>query len=129
MNRILILDRYPSIRELLAEELAAEGYMVVAIGNPELIGDLVGTFDPNLIILDLFINGEMRWDVLKEIKKQHPHLRVLIHTAFHPDEDPRSSPADGWIVKSSIFDGLRQKTAEILRSIPLALQPAGLATG
>ncbi len=49
MNRILIFDAYPSIRELLAEELAADGYTVVPIGIPNSIPNLTKTFEPDLV--------------------------------------------------------------------------------
>ena len=32
MAEILIIDEYPSLRELLAEELASEGHLVVPLG-------------------------------------------------------------------------------------------------
>ncbi len=113
MKKILILDRYPSVRELLAEELAAEGNTVVPIGSPQSIWSLLHTFEPDLIIMDLFMNGKWQWNILREIKKQNPGLPVLIFTAGFPEGDRRLSQADGWVIKSSVFDELKRKINEI----------------
>jgi two-component system OmpR family response regulator len=115
MKKILILDRYPSVRELLAEELAAEGNTVVPIGSPQSIWSLLPTFEPDLIIMDLFMNGKWQWNILREIKKQNPRLPVLIFTAGFPEGDRRLSQADGWVIKSSVFDELKRKINEISR--------------
>jgi len=115
MKKILILDRYPSVRELLAEELAAEGNTVVPIGSPQSIWSLLHTFEPDLIIMDLFMNGKWQWNILREIKKQNPRLPVLIFTAGFPEGDRRLSQADGWVIKSSVFDELKRKISEIPR--------------
>lgn len=58
MKKILVVDRFSSVRELLAEELAAEGNTVVPIVNPKLIQSLIYSFAPNLIIMDLFMDGK-----------------------------------------------------------------------
>jgi DNA-binding response OmpR family regulator len=114
MYKILIVDGYPSIRELLTEELTAEGNMVLPIGHPELIRDLLPLLDPDLIILDLYENGRMQWDFLGEIKKQSPELPVLVFTADYPQGDPRLSLADGWVTKSFLLDPLKRRIYEIL---------------
>jgi DNA-binding response OmpR family regulator len=132
MDKILIVDGYPSVRELLAEELAGEGKMVVAIGKPDSIRDLINTFDPDLIIMDLFMNGKMRWNVLKEIKKRSPQLPVLIFTATYPEGDSRLSWVDGWVMKSFLLDDLKQKIAEVLKRRSLAANtpdPSSIRSG
>jgi DNA-binding NtrC family response regulator len=118
MAKILIVDEYPSIRELLAEDLAAEGNVVVPLGKPELIKEVLFTFDPDLIILDLFVAGKMRWNLLKEVKKENPALPVLVFTNFYPEGDPRISQAEGWVIKNSLFDKLKQKIVAILEKPP-----------
>jgi DNA-binding response OmpR family regulator len=127
MDKVLVVDGYPSVRELLAEELASEGKMVVAIGNPDLIGELVETFGPDLIILDLYINGKKRWNLLKEIKKRSPQLPILIYTGDYPKGDARLSLADGWVVKSCLLDELRQKMTELLKRKTSGGNTAGLS--
>ncbi len=113
MNRLLIFDAYPSIRKLLAEELAAEGNTVVAISNPDLIPGLIVTFNPDLFILDPYIRGIMRWEMIDLAKTQNPSLPVLLFTQW-PVSDPHSGQADACLPKSYILDNLKRKIKEIV---------------
>ena len=115
MDKILIVDSYSSVRELLTEELAGDGKMVVAVGNPASIPDILNTFEPDLVILDVFMNGKMKWNVLQDIQKRSPQLPVLIFTATYPERDPRLYRVEGWVIKSFIFDELKQKINEVLK--------------
>jgi len=114
MSRILIFDAYPSIREILAEELAADGSIVVPIGNPESIAGVVTAFEPDLFILDPYIRGGMRWELFDAVKEQNPKLPILLFTeASFPD--PHFTQADGLLQKSYILDKLKQKIKETLQ--------------
>jgi len=115
MDKVLIVDGDSSVRDLLAQELADDGYMVVAIGKPESIPDILDTFEPDVLVLDVFMNGKMKWDVWLEIKKQRPRLPVLIFTCTYPDGDLGRLPIEGWVVKSFLFDELKEKIRGILK--------------
>ena len=113
MSRILIFDAYPSIREILADELAADGSIVVPIGNPESIAGAVTAFEPDLFIMDPYIRGGMKWELFDAVKKQNPKLPILLFTeSFFPD--PHFTQADGCLSKSYILDKLKQKIIETL---------------
>jgi len=116
MGKILILDEYSSVRELSSAELGNEGHLVVPIGEPSLIRELIKTLQPDLLLLDLHLGGVDRWDVLETVKKEDPHLPVLIFSAYggYP-KDPRMALADGFVMKSFYFEKLKQKVAELLR--------------
>ncbi len=126
MAAILILDGYAYIRELLMQELAEDGHMVFSSGRPELIKEIIPAFSPELVIMDIFIKGEVRWDALVEIKKINPHLPVLIFSSFSYDEDPRSSLASGYIIKNHVFDELKRNINKILSKPVPAKNLAGL---
>jgi CheY-like chemotaxis protein len=115
MARILAIDEYPSIRDLLSEELAEEGNVVVSTGDPNLIPEMLRTFEPDLMILDPYVRGRMRWELLERIKNQKPHLPILIFAASYK-EDPHQFQVDGWVAKSFLFDDLKQKIFEILEN-------------
>jgi len=114
MNKIFIFDTYSPIRQLLAEELAAEGNVTMDIGRRELVADLVGRFEPDLIILELFKRGGMDWDLLAEIKARYPSIPVLLFTTFHPQGIPRLKEVNAWVKKSFLFEELKQKIANLL---------------
>jgi DNA-binding response OmpR family regulator len=128
MDKILIVDGDSSMRELVAQELADDGDMVVAIGNPASIPDILDTFEPDLLILDVFMNGKTRWDVLLEVKKQRPRLPIVIFTPSYPDGDLRRLPVGAWVVKGFLFDELKQKIREVLKRRVMGGSPPSLIT-
>ena len=114
MKKILIFDAYPPIRQLLAEELTAEGNVTMDIGKAEFVSQWVERFDPDLIVLDLYVRGRILWDLLEELKTRYPTVPVLLFTAFQPNEIPRLKEADAWVQKSFVFEELKEKIAFLL---------------
>ena len=114
MAKILIVDDYPAIRELLAEELAAEGNIVATLGGPESVVEEIGAFAPDVVILDLFFRGKCRWELLGAIKDRHPALPVILYSGTYPQEGPHLSRSEGFVMKSSLLDELKQAVNRIL---------------
>ena len=114
MKKILIFDAYPSIRQLLAEELTAEGHVTMSVGKAESLKEAVERFDPDLMVLDLYVQGGILWDLLEESKSRYPALPVLLFTAFQPPEIPRLKKAHGWVQKSFLFEDLKKKIRVLL---------------
>jgi two-component system OmpR family response regulator len=116
MKKILILYDNASVRELLTEALAGDGHLVVPVSKVALAKEVIGSLKPDLLLLNLHIDGKDRWDVLKEIKRQYPYLRVLVlSTCAVCQEDLSRVSADVFLIKSFRFEGLRQKVAEVLQ--------------
>jgi len=113
MAKIFAIEDYPPIRDLLSEELTEEGNVVVSTGDPNLIPEMLRTFEPDLMILDPYVRGEIRWELLERIKNQKPHLPILIFADPYK-EDPHQFQVDGWVAKSFLFDDLKQKIIKIL---------------
>jgi DNA-binding response OmpR family regulator len=131
MAKILIFDAYPSIRQLLAEELAADGYVTLNIGRAECVLESVGRLAPDLIVLDLYMRGQVLGHLLEQLKERHPAIPLLLFTAFHPKEMPRIPKADGWVQKSFLFGELKEKIRELLggKNEPSVLRTPVLAKG
>ncbi len=116
MANILLMDEKAGVRQLLAEELAYRGYTVMTVGNVALVDEIIRFSNLDLVILDLYVKGEHRWDLLLNIKQQDPHLPVLVVTDFGSyRRDPRSTLAAGLLVKSFDLDDLLHKIAEIVQ--------------
>ena len=113
---ILIVDDQRYIRELLSTQLAEEGYRVSGVEDIESIWKHFGDSRPDLVLLDLFLDGFEGWEALRDIKKRHPKLPVLIVTAYDSfSEDPRLRQADGYVIKSLAgFDGLKEKVVDLI---------------
>ncbi len=114
MAKILIFDEYQTIRDLLAEELAGEGHIVTSAGKPESVPEEVITSNPDLAILDLFIRGKYRWELLEEMRALKPDLPVLIYSGYYPEGDPHLYQIDGFVNKSCFFDELKRRITGIL---------------
>jgi two-component system response regulator (stage 0 sporulation protein F) len=116
MASILIIDDQPYIQKLFSQELMDEGYKVLSTGDAESAKGYLENSKPDLVLLDLFLNGFEGWNVLQEIKRKDPHIPVLIVTAYDTyADDPRLSQADGYMVKSFVhFDELKHKIADVL---------------
>lgn len=116
MAKIMIVDDFSAIRELLMEELAAEGHIVTGVGELKSVRDMISMLEPDLLIMDIYMHRKVSWTPLEEIKKQNPHLPVLIFTGFGGNGDPRLSLADEYVLKNSDLDELKNKVGEILRN-------------
>ncbi len=116
MSNILIVDDQPHLQELIALEVMDEGHTVVSVCDAESAKAYLDDLKPDLVLLDLYLNGFEGWDVLRDIKRKDPHVPVLIFTAYDSyREDPRLMQADGYVVKSFVaFDELKKKIAEVL---------------
>jgi two-component system response regulator (stage 0 sporulation protein F) len=116
MSNILIIDDQPYLRELFSLELVDEGYGVESIPTAESAILRIRHSKPDLVLLDLYLDGFEGWDVLRQIKKWAPRIPVLIVTANNNyADDPRLSSADGYVFKSfTNLTELKKKIAEII---------------
>jgi two-component system response regulator (stage 0 sporulation protein F) len=116
MRSILIIDDQPHMRQLLSGELRDIGCEVESVDDVELVGQCFEHSSPDLVVLDLYLKGFDGWEVLRDIKRRHPRVPVLIVTAYDSyRNDPRASQADGYMVKSFAHLGkLKQKIADLL---------------
>ena len=125
MTKILIVDDQPCVRELVSEELILEGYGVIAAGDVESLRGHLRFSRPDLVLLDLYLDGAEGFGVLDDIKKENPNLPVIIFTAYDSVvDDPRLSQADGYVIKSIVFDELKEKVADVLgrQAVPEELE-------
>ena len=82
MARILIFCELFEIREVLAQDLAAEGHTVVGTSNPALIQTLLRDLNPVLVLIDLHLNKIDPWKMVHLIRKKSPGTRVLPFAAY-----------------------------------------------
>ncbi len=116
MKKIFIFDAHPSIRQLLAEELTAEGNVTMSVGKPESVLDCIQNFIPDLIVLDLYAQGAILWGLFEELKRIYPGVPILLFTMFSPKESPSLNKADAWVKKSFLFNELKEKIAALLET-------------
>jgi DNA-binding NtrC family response regulator len=102
MHRILIVDDEPLNLDLLSQELTDMGHVIdTAGGGTEALAKL-GTFDPELILLDYQMPGMNGVEVLREVRKTNEDLPVIMITAHGTIEravETMKAGADDFITK------------------------------
>ncbi len=88
MGKLLIFSEMFEIRELMAQDFAAEGHTVVATGNAPLAQDLLTTLRPDLVLLDFHLNKTNPWRMIQLMKKKVPGISVV---PFSPYTDTKGN--------------------------------------
>ena len=115
MTRILVVDDEANIRLLYSEELKDEGYEVdTAATTAEAVEKLHGSsFD--LAVLDIKLKNESGIELLQKIVKERHDMPVILCSAFSCYKDDFSAwLADGYVVKSSDLQELKDEIARVL---------------
>ncbi len=106
MIRVLIADDHPIVREGLKQVIAKASDMVVAAEamNGQDVLDRIEAGEIDVAVLDFSMPGKSGFDVLKDLRKSHPKLPVLI-LSMHPETElgPRllRAGASGYMTKES----------------------------
>lgn len=116
MAKILLVDDQTCIQHFYQEELTECGYDVtVASDGYEAIAK-IEAFKPDVVVLDLFLEGPKGWEVLDIIKNRDGCLPVIIITAYDSyRDDPRLKKADGYVIKSFNLTELKQRISELFK--------------
>jgi two-component system response regulator (stage 0 sporulation protein F) len=115
VSKVLIVGDQLCVQRLLTEELTLEGYYVASSGDAGSAKRRLSSFRPDVVILDLYLDGPDGFALFEDIKRNYPNLSVIVLTAYNSyRDDPRLAEADGYVVKSIALDELKQKIADVL---------------
>ena len=115
--KILVVDDEAHIRMLYQEELQADGYAVAASDGREDIMDVIGRERPDLVILDIKLEGNPKTglDLLQTIRAENTKLPVILSTAYDSfQHDLKSIAADDYVVKSVDLTTLKNTITTVL---------------
>jgi DNA-binding NtrC family response regulator len=116
MANILVVDDQACVRQLISEELVLEGHQVRGAGDVKSVRERLQSCKPDLVLLDLYLEGPQGFGLLQDIKSRYPHLPVIIVSAYDSfRDDPRVSQADGYVVKNIRLDTLKKEITRVLR--------------
>lgn len=82
MERIVVVDDDLSLCHFLKKTLSQKGYQVITCHNGKEAIGVTYEQEADLILLDNKLPDRTGLDVLREIKKNHPKVPVIIMTAF-----------------------------------------------
>ncbi len=115
MANILIIDDQPYLKELITTNLSLAGHHVACVENARAAMANIRLYKPDIVLLDLYLQGYERWDLLHRLKLQDQRRPVLIVTT---DEEivnnPRLAKADGHIIKDVYADQVIKKIEDVL---------------
>ncbi len=83
MSKIIIVDDSEDILSVLKYFLLDKGYTVETLTKSEDLLSLIPTFNPDLIILDIFLAGEDGREICRKLRKLQSfrHLCILMFSA------------------------------------------------
>ncbi|MDP3283744.1 MAG: response regulator transcription factor [Desulfobacterales bacterium] len=111
MIKVIVVDDHPVVRRGLKQIIEDEPDMKVA-GEAENAGEcfsLVRKTECTLVLLDITLPDKSGFDVLKQLKYEHPNLPVLI-LSIHPEDEYAlrliKAGASGYLMKEGAPDEL-----------------------
>jgi len=118
-RRILIVEDHTLLRAGLRALLAQEPDIEIA-GEADNGRDairLISTLAPDLVLMDLTMPGTNGIEVIAEIKRRNPDIKILVLTLHRAEEYIHQSlkaGADGYILKDASHDELRIAIRSVL---------------
>jgi DNA-binding response OmpR family regulator len=113
--KILVVDDQEYIRLLVSEILMDDGHLVVTAKDAMTSRLHLEQFRPDLVILDLFLDGPEGFPLFQSIKGKVPDVPVIIFTAYDSYRwDERLSKADDYVLKSLDFTELTRHVQKVL---------------
>lgn len=114
MAKVLILDDHTLVAELLREELTADGHQVLTSSDPIQVISTIPLFVPDILIMDPFLRKRPRWDLLRQIKRSHKGIPVIVYTGHQGyAQDPNVEMARAFVLKRSSLEEIRALVGEV----------------
>lgn len=88
-STVLIVDDDKAVIEQLVQHFRRRNYEPIATADPTVVEQTLNTFQVELILLDLRMEGMDGFDVLKMLRERKVSIPVLIITAYFQDEQKR----------------------------------------
>ncbi len=119
MKTILVVDDDKNLRRLYQFELEAEGYRIVLAENGREALELVSREVPDLVVMDIRMPEMDGLEAMAHALKRHGRIPILLNSAYSSYQDNFLAwAAEGYLIKSSDLEPLKQKIREVLASQP-----------
>jgi two-component system cell cycle response regulator DivK len=112
--RVLAVDDEPDNLKLIADVLEFKGAVVAQSQNGQQGLDMLDTFKPTLVLLDLAMPGVDGWEMHRQLRRRTElnHVPIIALTALAMPQDAERVMAagfDGYITKPFRFNDLLQE--------------------
>jgi two-component system response regulator DevR len=126
--RVAICDDHVMVREALASVIETEEdvHIIGITDSMESTNQLVETEVPEVLVMDVRLNGESGLDVARSVVASHPDVKIVMLTSFNSDEALVSAyelGASAFLLKSGSSDVLVQTIKDVASGMRL-INPA-----
>lgn len=123
MHNIIVVEDDINIRELLVYALNNNGFKAFGLAGAKELYNQIDKINPSLLILDLMLEGESGYDILKKVRENNVYqdLPVIILTAKDNEYDKVKGldmGADDYITKPFGVLEIISRIKAILRRFP-----------
>lgn len=118
MAKIVVVDDYPFMRDLLSELLKRAGHEVAGLaGSAAELREGLPAWKPDILILDIMLPDASGVEVTKEVLRVHPHTKVLVISGLDEDQkltrECQEAGAKGFLPKPFSGDALMAALAKL----------------
>lgn len=123
MKTIMIVEDDANIRDLLVYALNNNGFKAYGYPNAKEFYNQIGNLNPSLVILDIMLDGEDGYDILKKLRSnsQYTNLPIILLTAKDNEYDKVKGldmGADDYITKPFGVLETISRIKAVLRRMP-----------
>lgn len=119
--RILIADDHEHVAAGLSALLKPDHQVVGIVTDGALVLGAVAEHHPDILLLDLWMPGRNGLDLLLDLHREHPQVKVVVLT-MHSDivvaVEAMNRGARGFILKDSGYDELQAALKQVLAGHP-----------
>lgn len=120
MKKLLVVDDETEICDFLKAFFEERDFEVATANSGMDALETVGVEKPQLVLLDVHMPGMDGMNVLKEIKKRHPRIKVIMVTAIETRdkiEEAMRLGADNYITKPLSLEYLEKDVQEKIEQL------------
>lgn len=87
MKKVLVTDQASFMRVKMAKILSEEGFEVLQAESGQKAVELYQSYLPDIVLMDLFVDGEAKYSSIKKITEIDPKANVIMLSSIGQEPD------------------------------------------